>query len=99
MVDVTHITGFDWDSGNRDKNWLKHQVTNLECEELFFNKPLLIADDLQHSDQEQRYFALGQTDDGRMLFVAFIVREKKIRVISARDMSRRERRMYVEADS
>jgi uncharacterized protein len=99
MLDVSRITGFDWDSGNRGKNWLRHQVTNLECEELFFNIPLLIADDLQHSNREQRYFALDKTDGGRMLFVAFVVRGEKIRVISARDMSRRERRIYAEADS
>ncbi|MCZ2112959.1 MAG: BrnT family toxin, partial [Anaerolineae bacterium] len=89
--------GFDWDEGNQDKNWLKHQVSNGECEEVFFNVPLLVADDDKHSQIEQRYFALGKTNDGRTLFISFVIRTSKIRVISARDMNRKERRIYAEA--
>jgi uncharacterized DUF497 family protein len=86
--------GFDWDDGNIGKNWLKHGVTDLECEEIFFNRPLIIASDEEHSETEVRHYALGQTERGRWLFVAFTVRNQLIRPISARDMTSRERRVY-----
>jgi len=92
-------TGFEWDAGNVDKNWLKHKVSNVECEEVFFNEPLLIVRDLTHSSQEPRFYALGRTDAGRRLFVVFTTRGQLIRVISARDMSRRERKEYERAQS
>ena len=85
---------FDWDDGNTVKNWQKHQVTPAECEQIFFNHPLVVQNDIQHSKNEKRYFSLGQTDLGRHLFVAFTIRKKLIRVISARDMSRNERKVY-----
>jgi len=97
MLDVYNLDGFDWDEGNQDKNWLKHQVSNGECEEVFFNVPLLVADDDKHSQIEQRYFALGKTNEGRTLFTSFVIRTNKIRVISARDMNREERKIYAEA--
>ena len=87
-------TGFAWDEGNRDKNRVKHQVSNWECEQVFFNRPLVTACDARHSLTEDRYYALGVTDLGKRLFIAFTVREYKIRVISARDMSRKERGIY-----
>jgi len=93
------VREFDWDQGNLDKNWIKHQVSNSECEELFFNLPLLLSDDVRHSDQEDRYYALGQTNAGRMLFITFTIRSDRIRVISARDMNRQERKRYAEANS
>jgi hypothetical protein len=86
--------GFDWDGGNTDKNWFKHKVTLSECEQIFFNHPLVIQDDIIHSKAEQRFYALGQTDSKRFLFIAFTVRNNLIRVISARDMSRKERRVF-----
>ena len=98
MLDAHGLNGFDWDEGNRDKNWLKHQVTTNECEEVFFNVPLLIADDEQHSQLEQRYFALGQTNKPRLLFISFVIRADKIRIISARPMHRKERIIYVQAN-
>jgi uncharacterized DUF497 family protein len=88
--------GFDWDGGNKDKNWESHQVTSTECEEVFFNQPLIVADDEGHSASETRYYALGQTVAGRQLFVVFTIRKNLIRVISARDMSRKERKIYQE---
>lgn len=94
MLDVQSIDGFDWDEGNIDKNWIKHQVSNSECEELFFNLPLLLADDKRHSREEIRYYALGQTNINRWLFIAFTIRDNKIRVISARDMNLKERNIY-----
>ena len=98
MLDINSIDGFDWDEGNLDKNWTKHQVSNSEIEELFFNLPLLLADDEKHSQEEKRYYVLGQTNAGRWLFIAFTVRENKIRVISARDMNRKEGRIYAKAN-
>lgn len=99
MFDVHSIDGFDWDEGYLDKNWIKHQVSNSGREEVFFNFPLLLADDKQHSQEEQRYYVLGQTNANRRLFIAFAVRENKIRVISARDMSQKERDPYAQANS
>jgi len=88
------ITGFDWDDGNREKNRLKHDVLNGECEDVFFNQPLIILDDAKHSKKEKRYAALGGTDSGRGLTVVFTLRGYLIRVISARDMNKKERRFY-----
>ena len=93
------VEGFDWDDGNRDKNWLKHRVSTLECEELFFNLPLVAAADTAHSQIERRLYALGKTNSGRRLFVVFTIRHNLISVISARDMSRRERDTYDQADT
>jgi len=86
--------GFSWDEGNIDKNWLKHKVSPAECEQVFFNRPLVIQDNIMHSRTEKRFYALGQTDSRRNLFIAFTVRNDLIRVISARDMSRKEREVY-----
>jgi uncharacterized DUF497 family protein len=91
---LQNCTGFDWDEGNANKNWFKHKVTPSECEQVFFNQPLVVQDDLKHSNNENRYFALGQTDLRRTLFVIFTVRNNLIRVISARDMNRKERKVY-----
>ncbi|WP_447972151.1 BrnT family toxin [Nitrospira sp. Kam-Ns4a] len=91
---LDHCTGFDWDAGNLDKNWERHGVTQGESEEVFFNRPVLVAPDPAHSQTEPRYAALGQTSGGRLLAVVFTIRGTLIRVISARDMSRRERRRY-----
>lgn len=99
MLEMDSLLGFDWDEGNRDKNWAKHQVSNAECEELFFNSPLIVAEDVKHSINETRWFALGRTNVGRALFIAFVIRDLKIRVVSARDMSRKEREIYAELDS
>jgi len=98
-MDIYSIEGFEWDEGNIDKNWIKHQVSNSECEEIFFNLPLLLADDAKHSGHEKRYYVLGQTNANRWLFVAFAIRENRIRVISARDMSQKEVRAYAKANS
>jgi len=91
---LQECTGFQWDDGNINKNWIKHKVTNYECEQIFFNQPFIVNDDIKHSDTERRFYASGQTDLGRKLFVVFIIRNKKIRIISARDMSKKEREIY-----
>ncbi len=87
-------TEFQWDEGNDRKNFIKHGVTQTECEEVFFNSPLLVADDDEHSQGEARYYVLGQTDAARLLFVVFTIRGQALRVISARDMSNKEKRSY-----
>jgi len=89
-----NITGFDWDEGNRDKNQIKHNVSTGEAEQIFFNEPLIVLDDDKHSDNERRYAAFGITDKGRTLVIIFTIRSSKIRVISARDMNRKERAFY-----
>lgn len=83
-------TGFQWDHGNLHK----HNVFPMECEQVFFNVPILFGDDLEHSKGEKRYYILGKTDEGRKLFVAFTIRDNLIRVISTRDMSKKERKIY-----
>lgn len=85
---------FDWDEGNTEKSWLKHKVGFKESEEPFFNQPLKISDDKGHSKVEMRYVAYGVTNKNRKLTVVFTVRRGKIRVISARDQNRKERRVY-----
>lgn len=92
--DILNAIGFEWDEGNIDKNWYLHQVTDGECEEIFFNVPLLIAPDVKHSQQELRGYALGRTEAERWLFVAFTIRQQRIRVISARDMNQKETQKY-----
>ena len=99
MIDLSAITGFDWDDNNREKNWGKHGVLAGECEEVFFNLPLLLQPDPSHSQKEPRYYVLGQTIAGRRLFIAFTIRGEKIRVISARDMSKKERSIYEQINS
>jgi uncharacterized protein len=87
-------TGFDWDSGNSGKNWEGHQVSDGESEQVFFNHPLLALPDEVHSRDEDRILVLGRTDLDRRLFVVCTIRKTLIRVISARDMSRKEREAY-----
>ena len=93
-MNIDNLEGFNWDKGNSDKNRLKHDVTDGECEEVFFNSPLLLADDTKHSATEKRFAAFGVTDAGRRLTVVFATRERLIRVISARNMNRKEKEFY-----
>jgi uncharacterized protein len=91
-------TGFHWAAGKTNKNRVLHQAAQTECEQLFFNRPLLVVPDEGHSQGGRRYAALGQTTAGRRLAVIFTTRGSLLRVISARDMSRRERRVYAEGN-
>lgn len=91
---IETCVGFDWDEWNTSKNWNKHQVTPEEAESIFFHDPLLLRSDAGHSMREKRYLAMGETSAGRGLLVVFTVRNKLIRVISARDMNRREMEVY-----
>jgi uncharacterized protein len=87
---LEHCIGFDWDEANTNKNWETHRVSAEEAEGVFFCEPLVVRSDVGHSSMEKRYYALGRTGAGRCLFVAFTIRRKLIRVISARDMNRNE---------
>lgn len=91
---LARCTGFQWDEGNLLKNWERHRVSAAECEQAFFNRPLVATPDEKHSAAESRSYALGHTDAVRYLFVVFTIRGQLIRVISARDMNRRERKAY-----
>ena len=95
MIDLLNIRGFNWDDGNARKN-TKHGVSMAEAEQVFFNAPLLLLEDVKRSQGEIRFHALGKTDEGRLLHVTFTLRQKNmlIRVISARDMHRKERVIY-----
>lgn len=88
---------FQWDEGNQVKNWKSHSVTQAEAEEIFDNTPIIIAEDSPHSISEIRYLAYGKTDNNRRLTVVFTIRGKSIRIISARDQSRKERIFYDQA--
>jgi len=90
------IDGFDWDEYNRTKIFLRHAVSAEECEELFMNVPLYGGADKKHSLDEERFYLYGSTNAGRKLFLIYTVRNTKIRVISARDMNRKERTLYDE---
>ena len=87
-------TGFQWNKGNDTKNWDSHDVSRGEYEQVFFNQPLVAGRDRRHSVAETRYYVLGRTDADRLLFIAFAVREDKIRVISAREMMPNEEQRY-----
>ncbi|MCK7546228.1 BrnT family toxin [Marinobacter bryozoorum] len=96
MINWAQVTGFDWDEGNSRKNAEKHGVNQSEAEEIFFNEPLLVLEDSKHSQTEVRFHALGETDDERLFHITFTLRQNGtlIRVISARDMHRKERAVY-----
>lgn len=92
---LANCTGFEWDQGNITKNWERHDVSNVECEQIFFNKPLIVKRDKAHSTNENRYYALGRTNMNRLLFAVFAVRDDKVRIISARDMTDAEKERYL----
>lgn len=93
---LENFEGFEWDDGNSNKNWHGHRVVDEECEQVFSNAPLMTAIDKGHSQRERRFQGLGRTNSGRYLFVAFTIRRSLIRVISAREMNKREERRYEE---
>lgn len=99
MIDLDRIIGFDWDDGNSRKSADKHAVSQAEAESVFFNDPLILVEDVQHSGRELRFNALGKTGQDRLLHVTFTLRGSgtMIRIISARDMHRKERKFYEQA--
>ena len=96
MLDLSQVEGFEWDEGNSRKSVEKHDVSQVEAEQVFFNEPLLIVEDASHSSYEIRLHGLGRTDAGRLLHISFTLRRngKLIRVISARTMQRKKRLRY-----
>jgi len=93
------LTGFQWDAGNSEKNWLAHEVSQTEVEQTFYNRPVLVTPDSEHSLVEPRYYVLGRSNAGRTLAIVFTIRATFVRPIMARDMSRRERRFYAEQEN
>lgn len=98
MIDWKLVEGFDWDGGNARKSIDKHGVSQAEAEQVFFGLSLLVVTDERHSEMEPRFHALGETGDRRRLHVTLTTRDggRLIRIISARDMSRRERKVHDE---
>ncbi|MBI2590870.1 MAG: BrnT family toxin [Candidatus Blackburnbacteria bacterium] len=91
---LKEVIAFAWDKGNIDKNFIKHEVTNEEAEEVFFDKKKVTFPDVLHSSAEERFRVVGKTEKGRILFVVFTKRGDKIRVISARDINKKEISLY-----
>ena len=92
------LINFEWDDGNLHKNRRKHGISAQEAEEVFVNNPFIMMDDIKHSVIEKRYHALGTTNEGKKLSVCFTIRERSIRIISARIMSKKELAIYVKTE-
>lgn len=87
---------FDWDKGNITKN-LKHGVQDKEAEEPFLDKNKAIYKDPLHSKTEERYILIGKTKKKRLLYTVFTMRSRKVRIISARDINKKEVKFYEKA--
>ncbi len=94
MVNLSKVVGFEWDKWNIDKSYRKHGITPREAEEIFLDEDINFAEDVEHSQKEVRYSALGKTSESKLLFIVFTIRGNKIRIISARQANRKERRFY-----
>lgn len=97
IIELPKPIEFEWNEGNYDKNLIKHQVSNQECEEVFGTDKAVLAQDFIHSISEPRYIIIGPTKGFRVLYIVFTIRSNRIRVISARDTNKKERRFYEEA--
>ena len=97
MIALPEPAAFSWDKGNERKNLEKHGVTQQEVEEIYFDPQKKLLQDKFHSGREDRYLLLGQTKRQRLLFVVFTIRNRRIRVVSARDLNKKERPLYEEA--
>ena len=95
-MELDKLLVFDWDKGNIVKNWERHKIKHTEAEEVFVNEPKFIIPDTKHSEEEERYAVFGRTNENRLLSLTFTKRNDKVRVISARNMSKRERNFYEE---
>ena len=94
MVNLENVKGFQWDAGNSRKSEDKHGVAQAEAEQVFSNRPLLLAPDIAHSSQEQRIHAMGKSNQGPLLHITFTIRRERVRVISARPMHKKEQVIY-----
>ena len=96
MIDVSKLVGFEWDKGNIDKSYKKHEISIREAEEAFLDKQVFLQEDIKHSEKEERFIAISKTSSNKMLFSIFTIRDRKIRIISTRVANRRERGLYEE---
>ena len=96
FIDLLEPLEFEWDEGNKDKNWLKHQILTEECEQVFTRNEFITFQDAKHSFKEPRYVLFGKNDSGIILTIAFTIRHRKIRIISARSSSNKESIIYEE---
>ncbi|MBI4411281.1 MAG: BrnT family toxin [Deltaproteobacteria bacterium] len=88
---------FDWDLWNIQKNELKHGVSALEAESSFYDEKHKIFEDLKHTTgSEKRYILYGKGLENRVLTVGFTLRKSRLRIITARTASRKERKVYEE---
>ena len=94
MIGFDEVIGFEWDKGNITKNPSKHQIHNHQSEEIFLDEDLLTIEDIKHSQKENRQIAIGKTFDKTLLFIVFTIRNKKIRIISARKAKQKEKKAY-----
>lgn len=97
MIDLSKITGFEWNKGNIDKSYRKHGITPNESEEIFLDESIAIERDIRHEEVEDRYIGIGKTLHGKLLFIVFTLRNNALRVISARRANKKERRLYEKA--
>ena len=96
-VKLPKILAFEWDEGNIDKSYERHGISSKETEEIFVSEELLVLPDRKHSKVEKRHIALGKTQERNSLFVVFILRGKKVKIISARRMHKKEVLKYKRA--
>jgi hypothetical protein len=94
MIIIPKPLSFEWDNGNQDKSWQKHQVSIVEAEEAFFDQNKKLYPDPIHSGKESRKILIGKTQKNRVLFIVFTIRKEKVRIISARDLNKREKGLY-----
>lgn len=92
-IDFGALKGFDWNEGNLE-HIKKHKVNYRECEEVFLNQPLIVNEDETHSQSEERLRVYGQTNRRRSVLIIFTIRNNQIRIVSARDQNKKERREY-----
>ena len=97
MIRLSGVISFLWDKGNLDKSYEKHGITPKESEEIFLDESLQVISDVKHSQTEDRFIAIGSSNRDEILFVVFMMRTKKIRILSARKASKKERRFYEQA--
>jgi len=91
---IKNVVGFEWDNGNKGKNFLKHKIRDEECEEVFFDHKKKILMDKIHSGKEERHILIGKTKKQKLIFLVFTIRKNKVRIISARDQHRKEKIIY-----
>lgn len=89
------VTGFEWDRANT-LHIARHKVLPEEAEEVFSDKDNVLDEDIEHSKTEERFLIIGKTGKGRLLYQIFTRRGNRIRIISSRDINRKEVWLYEE---